>query len=140
MAVHGIVRATGDIDILYRQSTANIGRLCMAMRDFGAPDSLIDATFMHTRDAIVQIGLPPARIDLLASISGVTFDEAWTGAIHIDLEQRGLRVLGLRDLLTNKRASNRPKDLDDVRRLEALVRASATAPLRPQKPFRRRKS
>lgn len=121
VAAHGIVRATGDIDILYRQSAENIDRLCLAMRAFGAPTALIDPEFMRSRDAIIQVGLPPFRIDLLSSISGVTFDEAWSGAIRIALGQAELRVLGLRELLVNKRAVARPRDLDDVRRLEAAV-------------------
>src|SRR5690242_1218157 len=77
MAAHGIPRATGDIDIWIRPSPVNADRVLRAIRRFGAP--LFDLTVADlTRDGTVfQLGLPPRRIDLLTSIDGVTFEEAW---------------------------------------------------------------
>lgn len=138
LGVHGIVRATGDIDLLYRQTPSNVASLCAALRDFGAPPALIDPVFMQSRDAIVQIGLPPLRIDLLAAISGVPFDEAWSGALRVRYATHELRVLGIRELLANKRASGRPKDLDDVRRLETKVRRDGPAGGDARKPAGKR--
>jgi hypothetical protein len=139
LGVHGIVRATGDIDLLYRQTPSNVASLCAALRDFGAPPVLIDPVFMQTRDAIVQIGLPPLRIDLLSAVSGVTFDEVWKGAVLVECGQNALRVMGVRELLANKRASCRPKDLEDVRQLEAAVRGERSTRLESNRPAQRRK-
>jgi hypothetical protein len=139
LGVHGIVRATGDIDLLYRQTPSNVASLCAALRDFGAPPVLIDPVFMQTRDAIIQIGLPPLRIDLLSAVSGVSFDEVWNGSLLVEFGQNALRVMGVRELLANKRASGRPKDLDDVRRLEAVIRGERSKRPESNKPTQKRK-
>lgn len=78
---HGFIRATGDIDFLYRQTESNVNRLCEALRDFGAPLSLIDPAFMMSHEPITQIGVQPLRIDFIATLSGVTFGEVDRGAI-----------------------------------------------------------
>ena len=118
---HGVVRATGDIDFLYEQSRRNVAALCHALRAFGAPEHLIDETFLLSHNAITQIGLAPLRIDLIGAISGVTFEEVSRGAIPIELEGRSLRVIGLEELRRNKAATGRTKDRDDLRRLDAIA-------------------
>ena len=75
MAWHGVVRATGDIDFLYEPTSQNVERLCAALREFGAPPSLIDPAFLMSPNAVMQIGIPPLRIDFLAAISGPSFEE-----------------------------------------------------------------
>ena len=65
-----------------------------------------------------QLGLPPRRIDVLTQISGVEFDEAWTGRVTVSLGNRPVGFLGREALLRNKRAAARPKDLVDVEMLE----------------------
>lgn len=117
---HGVIRATGDIDFLYSQTAANVGRLCNALRDFGAPEQLIDRSFLLTPGAVTQIGVPPLRIDLLATITGVTFAEARSGAERAELHGQRLLVIGIDELRRNKQATGRPKDRDDLRRLAAV--------------------
>lgn len=119
---HGVIRATGDIDFFYERSRANVARLCAALRDFGAPERLIDPTFLSSPDAVTQMGVPPIRIDLLATISGVSFDAVRDGAETVELAGLRLLVIGLRELRINKRASGRAKDRDDLRRLRAVKR------------------
>lgn len=116
---HGVVRATGDIDFLYEQTEDNVRRLCDALQDFGAPEHVIDPEFLLSPDAVTQIGLEPFRIDLLAAITGVTFDEVRAGAVEIELEGQRLLVIGINELRANKRATGRAKDRDDLRRLAA---------------------
>src|ERR1041384_6826048 len=92
MAVHGVPRATGDLDVVVRSSAENAARLVVALRAFGAP---LDAHGVAEADfaspgAVYQLGLPPRRIDLLTSLTGVDFEEAWAGRVDIDLG--GLRV------------------------------------------------
>ena len=119
---HGVIRATGDIDFLYEPSRDNVARLCAALRDFGAPERLIDPAFLSSPNAVTQMGVPPIRIDLLASISGVSFDAVRDGAVTVELAGLRLLVIGLKELQINKRASGRAKDRDDLRRLRAVNR------------------
>jgi molybdenum cofactor biosynthesis enzyme MoaA len=74
---------------------------------------------MQSPDAVTQIGQAPVRIDLLASITGVRFDDVRAGAETIAIDGLELRVIGLIELRRNKRATGRAKDRLDLRRLEA---------------------
>jgi hypothetical protein len=119
MGVYGIIRATADIDFLYRSSKANVRRLCIAMEKFGAPESVINERALMTPNTVMQFGQPPHRIDLLSAIDGVTFEQVWDGAMIEMIGQQKLRVIGLPELRANKRATGRRKDLDDLRQLSA---------------------
>ncbi len=77
---------------------------------------------MSTPTAVTQIGVPPLRIDLLASITGVTFAEVRSGAERAQLHGQPLLVIGLDELRRNKQATGRTKDRDDLRRLAAASR------------------
>jgi hypothetical protein len=121
---HGVVRATGDIDFLYEQKAKNVARLCAALREFGAPDRLIDSKFLLSPNAVTQIGRTPLRIDLLAAITGVTFSEVRAGAVEVELDRQRLLVIGITELRRNKRATGRAKDQEDLRRLDAVFNAS----------------
>ena len=123
MAVHGVPRATGDLDVVVRPSAANAARVLAALRSFGAP---LDAQGVGENDfsspgAVYQIGLPPRRIDLLTSLTGVTFDEAWSERTELRVADLMLPFLGRDALVRNKRATAREKDLVD---LELLARAA----------------
>ena len=120
---HGVVRATGDIDFLYDQTPKNVSRLCAALADFGAPEHLIDSAFLRSANAITQLGNPPLRIDLLAAISGVSFEQVRAGAIATKLAGQRLLIIGFDELLANKSSTGRVKDRDDVRRLRAAAKA-----------------
>lgn len=120
LAAHGVPRATGDLDVLVRPSKENAKKVVLALKAFGAPlqaHGISHADFEAT-DNVYQIGLPPRRIDLLTSISGVSFDEAYATQIVVELEGMRLPVLGRAALLKNKRATGRPKDVVDADALE----------------------
>ena len=119
LGVHGVVRATGDIDFLYRRTNKNVRALSAAMNDFGAPPDVIDAASLMTPGIVTQFGSPPYRIDLLNDIDGVTFVAVWKGALTITLDDQPLRVIGLGELKKNKSATGRQKDEEDARRLNA---------------------
>ena len=120
LAVHGVPRATGDLDLWVRPSAANAVRVLEALRAFGAQVEAHGVTEQHfeTVDQVYQIGLPPRRIDLLTSISGVDFDEAFRARQEVDVGTMKVPFLGREALVRNKRASGREKDLLDVRLLE----------------------
>lgn len=122
LAVHSIPRSTGDIDILVRADAKNARRVVAALDAFGAPLATLGVTEQDfgTEGLVVQIGLPPRRIDILTEITGVTFDEAWESRVTAELEGRRIPAIGIDALIRNKRATGRPRDLEDVRRLERL--------------------
>lgn len=126
VGMYGHVRATTDIDFFYRCTAQNVDRLIEAMTLFGAPADLIDAHHLGTDDAVTQFGAPPTRIDLLSGISGVTFAQATRDAVRVKIAGELLPVIGLGALRSNKKASGRKKDLDDLKRLPASITADTS--------------
>ncbi len=120
MAAHGVVRATGDIDIWVRPTPENAERVWAALEAFGAPTFDLGKGDLRTPGIVFQMGLPPRRIDLLTSISGVEFAEAWPGRLEMTIAGRTIPVLGRTDLIKNKRCTGRSKDLGDVEQLEKI--------------------
>ncbi|MES2638657.1 MAG: hypothetical protein V4850_04225 [Myxococcota bacterium] len=116
LAAHGVVRATGDLDILFRETTENAERVFAALTRFGAPVRAHGITPAGLAEpyAIYQMGLPPRRIDLLNRVDGPTFDEIWAHRLELDLFGLRLPFIGRAELIANKRAAGRPKDLLDV--------------------------
>lgn len=120
LAVHGVVRATGDIDFLYRRTESNVSRLCDALQEFGAPPVVVDESALLKAETVSQFGTPPYRIDLLSSIDGVTFTQVWKGSSITIVDGQEVRVIGANELRKNKSATGRKKDADDVRQLATL--------------------
>lgn len=116
MALHGIPRATGDLDIWIRPDRTNAARVWDAMVAFGAPVGAVGISRddLEARGTVIQLGLPPRRIDLLTQLSGLEFDEAWRNRMSVPIEQVDIPFLGRSELIRNKRASGRPKDLADL--------------------------
>ena len=117
VGIYGVVRATADIDFLYRRTPENVARLCAALRRFGAPEIVIAPKELLKPEMVSAFGSPPQRIDLLSSISGVDFDTVWAGSSMLTLEDVTLRVIGLEELRKNKKASGRQKDEADLKKL-----------------------
>jgi hypothetical protein len=117
LAAHGTPRATGDLDLWVRATPENARRVWRALETFGAP--LYDLTLedLSRPDVVFQIGLVPNRIDLLTSISGVDFEEAWKNHIFVEIEDLEVAVLGRAELIRNKRAVGRARDLADIEEL-----------------------
>ena len=119
VAVHGRPRATGDLDLWVRPTADNAARVWKALAAFGAPLATLTPADFVRPDLVFQIGLPPARIDVLTGISGVAFDEAWPRRVLVTVSGQAVAVLGREDLLKNKKSAGRPRDLADVAELEA---------------------
>jgi len=118
LAAHGIPRATGDLDFWVRSSEENASRLLRALIEFGAPTEDLSPTDFLSPDVVVQIGVEPNRIDFLTSIDGVEFDAAWPNRITADIEGIKVPVLGREDLIRNKKAVGRTRDLADIEELK----------------------
>jgi hypothetical protein len=118
LAAHGTPRATGDLDIWVRPTQANAARVWRALLAFGAPLTEVAEADLREPDIVFQIGVPPSRVDLLTSISGVEWTQAWAGRIQVVISGLEIPVLGRAELIANKRASGRAKDLADLDALE----------------------
>jgi predicted nucleotidyltransferase len=119
LSFYGAPRASGDIDIFVRPSSGNSTRLWDALVEFGVHVEAagVVATDFIEPDLVYQIGLPPRRIDLHTSISGVTFDEAWYSRVPAEVSGRVVHFIGREMFIRNKQAAGRPKDLADAARL-----------------------
>lgn len=114
---HGFSRPTGDIDIWIAMSDENADRIVEALVDFGFDVPGLDRAIFLEAENIVRLGYPPHRIEILTTISGVQFDECRGRALEIELDGVPVRVISREDLVANKRASGRPKDLADLEEL-----------------------
>jgi len=120
VAAHGEPRLTEDLDVFVEPTVANATRLRAALSAFGFKDALPPARELAIPGKIWMLGRKPWRIDVLTKIDGVTFHQAWKGRVRVDFGPGSLFVIGRRDLIANKRASGRDKDLRDVAILESM--------------------
>ena len=117
LAFHGVPRSTGDIDLLVQPTEENATRILKALEAFGFTFPNLTVADFQNPDSVVQLGVPPVRVDILPSLTGVSWEEADAG------KARGLYggvevcYLGRAEYVKNKRACGRKKDLAD---LEAL--------------------
>jgi hypothetical protein len=122
LAFHGAPRYTGDIDLFVRPTPQNAERIIRALAAFGLVSSELSATdFIHP-DRVVQIGVPPVRVDFLTSITGVSWEEADAGKMPGSYGDVPVFFLGREQFVKNKKAIGRKKDVAD---LEAIGEASA---------------
>jgi hypothetical protein len=121
LSIHGVPRATVDLDVWTEPTPENANRVWRALAAFGAPLERLDIaeSDFTLPDVVAQLGLPPNRIDILTGLSGVTFAEAWPDRVEAEID--GIRVpfLGRDALIKNKRASGRKRDLGDIEALGA---------------------
>jgi predicted nucleotidyltransferase len=120
MAAYGYPRLTMDIDLWVEPTLENAKAVMRALDRFGAPRMGLTVEDLACDDIVFQIGVEPQRIDLLTGITGVSFPEAFHNSIEKDLEGVSVRVLALEDLIKNKKATGRKKDLLDIDAIEAL--------------------
>jgi hypothetical protein len=117
LAFHGVPRFTGDLDLLVGPGRENARRALAALDDFGFGSlDLAEADFERP-EHVIQLGVPPVRVDLLTSISGVDWARAWAGSVTGTYGDVPVRYLGRAEFIANKRASGRARDRAD---LEAL--------------------
>ncbi|MBI1747648.1 MAG: hypothetical protein HYR55_13840 [Acidobacteria bacterium] len=120
LAFHGAPRFTGDLDVLLKPAPDNAQRILAALGAYGfASVGLTPADFDHP-DQVVQLGVPPIRIDLITSLTGVSWDEALAGRTAGSYGDVPVNYIGREQFMANKRATGRKKDLAD---LEALGEA-----------------
>jgi hypothetical protein len=117
LAVHGHVRATLDIDLWVRPTRDNALRTWRALERFRAPLSKMNLEDFAEREVLYQIGVPPSRIDIMTSVTGLDFETAWPNRVMATFGDVEAPVLGIDDMRTAKRAAGRLKDLADLEEL-----------------------
>jgi hypothetical protein len=121
LAAHGYPRATMDIDIWVMPTPDNADAVLRALRRFGAPLNNLTKADLEQEGTVFQIGVAPRRIDIITEASGLQFDEAFSHASPVDVEGIQVYIPSVADLIRNKRASGRTKDLADAEALENLA-------------------
>jgi len=120
LAAHGYPRATMDIDIWVMPSPENADAVLRALQRFGAPLQKLAKADLEKDGTVFQIGVAPRRIDIITAASGLQFDDAFSHSAAVDIEGIEVHILSVADLIINKRASGRTKDLADAEALENL--------------------
>ena len=117
LAYHGAPRYTGDIDIYVKPDPQNAGQIMKALAEFGFSSVGLTVEDFENPDKVIQLGVPPVRVDIITSISGVSWKDAFLGCVDGKYGDVPVKYIGLNEFIINKRTTGRKKDLSD---LEAL--------------------
>lgn len=118
LAYHGRPRFTKDLDLFIDPTPDNADRVMRSLTAFGLGSVGLTADDFSKPGQIVQLGVAPNRIDLMTTIDGVTFEDAWAGRADGRFGSQPVSYLGRAEFLRNKRASGRPQDLADIAAIE----------------------
>ncbi len=114
---YGYPRATGDMDIWIEISAVNSQKLTLAFREFGMPSETISESLFLEKNKVIRMGVPPIRLEVITSASGVEFDECYHNRVIIEIEGIPVNIISVEDLKKNKRAAGRYKDMEDLEHL-----------------------
>lgn len=114
---YGFPRATGDMDIWIRPSEENAARVSQALQDFGFPADQVPANLFTLRGNIARMGVPPMRLEVINTISGVEFDDAYPARQQVRIDGVIVQLISLPHLKANKAAAGRTKDKLDLENL-----------------------
>ncbi len=114
---HGYPRATGDMDLWVAIRQNNAEKLVVVLKEFGLTSPQLSTDIFLQEDQIIRMGVPPMRIELLTTISGVDFDSCYSERIVDVIDNVEVHIINLNHLKQNKQASGRHKDLDDLQYL-----------------------
>jgi hypothetical protein len=117
VGVYGYVRATGDMDIWVRPTADNADKLVRVFSDFGYSAQSIRADMFLDPNKVIRMGVPPVCIDVIMTVSGADFVDCFLRRSQQTLSGAPVSVISLDDLKINKKASGRPKDIDDLQNL-----------------------
>jgi len=117
LAYHGAPRYTGDIDIYVKPDSQNAELIMKALADFGFSSVGLTIEDFKNPDKVIQLGVPPVRVDIITSISGILWKDAFLGCVDGKYGDVPVKYIGLNEFIINKRTTGRKKDLSD---LEAL--------------------
>jgi len=128
VGIHAEPRATKDLDIFVRPERPNAEIVYRALAAFGAPlTGVAPGDFCDDPATVFQIGQPPLRIGILQQFDGVTFDEAWPNRIEAQMDGIPVHVISAEDLIRNKLASGRLRDLADAEAIREAAKGRSGA-------------
>jgi hypothetical protein len=114
LGFHGAPRYTGDLDLFVRSDPMNAGNIMKALHEFGFGSVGLTSADFEEEDKIIQLGFPPVRVDIITSITGVSWDQARSGRVEGQFGDLTVHYLGRDDFIANKRALGRKKDIADL--------------------------
>ena len=114
---YGYPRATGDMDIWVSRKKENAVKIVEAFKEFGFDVPTLSIELFTKQNQVTRIGIPPMRIEILTTISGVSFEECFNNRQIAEVDDVNINFINLQDLKKNKAASGRYKDLDDLEKL-----------------------
>ena len=117
LAFHGAPRYTGDIDIYVKPDAGNAEKIMSALGEFGFGSLGLTEADFRKPGQIIQLGVPPVRVDIITSIDGVSWDEAFTNRVAGKYGDLQVHYIGRKQYINNKRATGRQKDLADIEAL-----------------------
>lgn len=120
VGLYGYPRATGDIDIWCSRTEENAKKLVKILGEFGFSDPALQADLFLAEGNIIRMGIPPVRLEILTSISGVTFEDCFSRKHVESIPGVEVNFISLDDLKVNKKAAGRMKDLDDLKQLDRV--------------------
>ena len=117
VSIHGYPRFTGDLDIWINPIKPNAQKVLYCIKEFGFSSVELSENDFIKKYGIVQLGYPPVRIDIINNVDGVNFQECFQKKSIIEIENLQVNFISLEDLITNKKTTARPRDIDDVENL-----------------------
>jgi hypothetical protein len=118
--LHGYTRTTGDMDIWVERTKENYKKIRQAFFEFGMPvfDMTEDVFLTHPEQDVFTFGRPPSSIDVMVAVKGLDFDECYKNSVFFYEDDLPVRTIHLNNLINAKKASGRPKDMDDLEKLD----------------------
>lgn len=114
LGFHGAPRYTGDLDVFVKPDLGNAKKIMQALNEFGFESVGLTVEDFEEEGKVVQLGVPPVRIDIITSITGVRWEQAKAGGIEGSFGDLVVHYLGLDDFIANKKALGRKKDMADL--------------------------
>jgi len=117
LAFHGAPRFTGDIDLFVSSDRENAKRILESLRQFGFESPELSLEDFTRSDKVIQLGVPPVRIDIMTSLTGVSWEQAVSNKVSSNYDQTQVYFIAKKDLISNKKALGRKKDIADIEAL-----------------------
>ena len=114
LGFHGAPRYTGDLDVLVKPEAINAANILRALHEFGFGSVGLTEADFEQEGRVVQLGFQPVRVDILTSLTGVSWEQARSGRAQGQFGDLSVHYIGREDLIANKRALGRKKDIADL--------------------------
>ena len=114
LAFHGVPRFTGDMDILVKPDSKNAEKILAALEEFGFGSLDLTISDLQDPDKVVQLGVAPVRVDFVTSLTGLSWQEVFSGKVQGTYGDVPVYYLGRKELVSNKKTLGRKKDLADI--------------------------